>query len=309
MGIDLKLVCIYNIGVFTRGYYKIMKKSLFKKTCELLSDKLLVAPQYTKITEGRKEPCYYKAEAIHRLAEDDCYFPDSRKLRLFMPLSATENKDIRLTRSLPEQIRLVDEDENEKQFFAMSPVAVKKSVKELDVFEREYFGKIFDLKKEKDDLKLVVPMQFRVHLPMVNRNKILTQETTYPELIENFARDLYNTFALSYKNMLRKDLKGKARDEFHMSEEQEKEMNHKFVKFVRTFDAMEVGHVDVPYVCGFIGCEGFDKTLDYATYDVILYRFPTTSEYYCEIKDKVMKQVEERKTEVAEKTATTTVIK
>ena len=308
MGIDLKGDCIYNIGVFTRGYYKIMKKSLFKKTCDLLSDKLLVVPQYTRIVENKKET-FYQANAIHRLAEDDLYFPESRKLRLFMPLSATGNKDIRLTKTLPEQIKIVDEDENEKQFFTLTPVASKKTVDKLDYFEKEYYGKIFDFKKEKKDLSLVIPMQFKDHLPMVNRNKILTQETVYPELIENFARDLYDTFAMSYNEMLKKGLKGKAREEFEMSEEQEKEMNHKFVKFVKTFDAMEVGYTTTPYVCGFVGCEGFDRTLDYATYDVLLYRFPTTSDFYCEVKDNVMKQVGERKAEVAAKTASTTVVK
>lgn len=308
MGIDLKGDWVYNIGVFIRGYYRIMKKSLFKKACDLLSGKLLVVPQYTRIVENKKET-FYQANAIHRLAEDDLYFPESRKLRLFMPLSATENKDIRLTKTLPEQIKIVDEDENEKQFFALTPVSSKKTVDKLDYFEKEYFGEMFDLKKEKKGLSFVIPMQFKVHLPMVNRNKILTQETVYPELVENFARDLYNTFALSYKNMLRKDLKGKARDKFQMSEEQEKEMNHQFVKFVKTFDAMEVGYTTTPYVCSFVGCDGFDRTLDYATYDVLLYRFPTTSDFYCAVKNNVMKQVEERKAEVAAKTASTTVVK
>lgn len=125
-----------------------MKKSLFKKACDLLSDKLLVVPQYTRIVEDKKET-FYQANAIHRLAEEDLYFPESRKLRLFMPLSATENKGIRLTRSLPEQIKIVDEDENEKQFFALTPVSSKKTIDKLDYFEKEYFGEMFDLKKEK----------------------------------------------------------------------------------------------------------------------------------------------------------------
>lgn len=284
-----------------------MKTSLFKKTCDLLSDKLLVVPQYTRIVENKKETLY-QANAIHRLAEDDLYFPESRKLRLFMPLSATEKKDIRLTKTLPEQIKIVDEDENEKQFFSLTSVSSKKTVDKLDYFEKEYYGKIFDFKKEKN-LSIVMPMQFKVHLPMVNRNGILTQETVYPELIENFARDLYDTFAMSYNEMLKKGLKGKAKENFQMSEEQEKEMNNQFVKFVKTFDAMEVGYTITPYVCGFVGCEGFDRTLDYATYDVLLYRFPVTSDFYCEVKDNVMKQIEEKKAEVATKTTSTTVVK
>ena len=72
---------------------------------------------------------------------------------------------------------------------------------------------------------------------------------------------------------------------------------------------MEVGYTTTPYVCSFVGCDGFDRTLDYATYDVLLYRFPTTSDFYCAVKNNVMKQVEERKAEVAAKTASTTVVK
>ena len=109
----------------------------------MLSDKLLVIQQYTRIVEDKKET-FYQANAIHRLAEDDLYFPESRKLRLFMPLSATENKGIRLTRSLPEQIKIVDEDENEKQFFALTPVSSKKTIDKLDYFEKEYFGEMLN---------------------------------------------------------------------------------------------------------------------------------------------------------------------
>lgn len=246
----------------------------------LLREKMLVSPVTVKVREGKgvKE---YHANGIHLLTQGDLTNPSARKLRLFMPESATMSKNLRLLTSLPKQIATVNGDRR-KFTFDLEPICFNS---DSTVTNEE--------SKNQTVASVETPMVFSIYLPLKKKNKTFKREFTYNDVIMAIARDLYEKFYTTSVEFFRSQARGKEKRDFCPSSKQIKAINSQFISFVKSFDAFEVGYQKDPIILGFRKNSEFSPRINYENYQVLLYRIPES--------DKKLAQdiVEERKEAIA----------
>ncbi len=204
---------------------------------------------------------------IHMFSNKNISIPENRRLNLCMPLSATSNKELSLFANLPCPIVIKNEDEKQKFY-------------ELDF-------------KMNDDA-----VEFcNIHLPMDRENGMIYHVFRYEDVIQNIARDLYYDFCKGYQQNYakkHKPVEKMSASEFKQFEAEERVKNMAFLKFLKSFDAMEIVRPDdgkEPMFCEY-KMEGFDVGVLYQTYQLALVKLPTQTAEQKEIRNKVYQQID-----------------
>lgn len=272
-----------------------MNRNFEKIALQILKEKLLVSPSFVKVKD-KKGFKAYKAQGVHILPEADIYFPLNRDLRLFMPFAATRDKDLMLIKDLPEQIILQGRNQ---EYFKLESISFPRKKKDLTKTDKDALKKIVSLRELDDNSVFNIPLNINLKLPLTERNKILTHEFTYEDVLKAFARDLYQKVYDIYYNMYKKQSSSARKFEFELSESQQKEIDKKFLIVLNSFDAYEIGNQDGDsFILNYTNTPGLDPKTDYQIYKVLLYRMPTKTKEEKEVKKEVFEKVSARKREI-----------
>ncbi len=274
-----------------------MNKNFEAIVLQILKEKLLVSPSFVKV-KNKKGFQAFKAQGVHLLPNEDFYFPMNRDLRLFMPYSATFDKNIMLTKDLPEQIVLPNKNQ---EYFHLEALTFPRKKKDLTKMDKEILKKSVSLKEHSADAVFNIPFNINLRLPLAEKSKILTHEFTYDDVLKALARDFYGKVYDVYYNMYRSKSDNLVKSNFELSEGQEKEIRKKFLNILNSFDAYEIGEQEGgSLIVGYNNTPGLDPRVNYKLYKVLLYRMPTKTQEDKEIKKEVFDKVSQRKREVVQ---------
>ncbi len=275
-----------------------MKDKFVDEVLALLNDKLLVAPNMSQIRENGAVVKEYVANGIHRNDETDEYCMQTRKLGLYMPLSATLPKNLNLGKGLPERV-VIDYDDFPKEFFNLLCFTKSVGLEKLDSSERKMAIKRLKTEKMPEpETSIDTVDNYYVRVPQQFKDKVSVANYPYEEVIKGFARDSFEKFCQEKIKTITARLSTRAKNCFKLSDAQFEEIKKDYKKFVKSFDAIEVSYVSsAPMVSGF---KGFDDLKDgeYATFDVALYKIPDKTKEDKEIKSLINRKVAEKKAQV-----------
>lgn len=281
-----------------------MDEKVIVRGASILADKILVAPTFCEIVDSKGKKEYYKTKGIHLLDRDDYVFSDLRtaKFNLYMPLSATANKNVNLIDGFPDQISLKKGKEEIKEF-NICAMTFNKKIQDLTEEEKDIFNKYVEIAKEDPNRNYEIPLTFRTFLALTTQNYYIKNDFRYTDVVKAIARDSYKFIYEMSKRAYSANLRGKKKENFKMNDEQLQMTNKKYLKFLKSFDAFEIGRRIENDYCFGINAEGFEKGEQYRYYDVLLFKIADKTQTDSKIKEEIFDKVNKRKQELKEKRA------